>query len=395
LVENISKKDDCFMNDTRFYWIITLQKICEMPLELLAKDELKNSMPVEAKNEERKKYTHLELLARILCGISPFLELNANMPGTDIREREIALHLLRLARKSLDIATCPDCRDYMNFEEGAQPLVDAAFLAQAIIRAPKSLWEQIDPSVRKRLIEEMKKTRKIKPYYSNWLLFSAMIEAFMFFAGEEWDKTKVDLILKAVDGWYKGDGVYGDGPLFRWDYYNSFVIYPMLIDILKVLYSQDDKWKELETKVIERAQRYAVVLERLISPEGTFPIIGRSITYRTAVFHLLALLSLYRKLPSQLSPAQVRCGLTAVLKKVFEKKGVFDEKGWLRIGVAGAQPLLGEDYISTGSLYLCTTVFLPLGVPQSDPFWKDPCEDWTNKKVWEGLNVKPDKAIEY
>jgi len=395
LVENISKKDDCFMNDTRFYWIITLQKICEMPLELLAKDELKNSMPVEAKNEERKKYTHLELLARILCGISPFLELNANMPGTDIREREIALHLLRLARKSLDIATCPDCRDYMNFEEGAQPLVDAAFLAQAIIRAPKSLWEQIDPSVRKRLIEEMKKTRKIKPYYSNWLLFSAMIEAFMFFAGEEWDKTKVDLILKAVDGWYKGDGVYGDGPLFRWDYYNSFVIYPMLIDILKVLSSQDDKWKELETKVIERAQRYAVVLERLISPEGTFPIIGRSITYRTAVFHLLALLSLYRKLPSQLSPTQVRCGLTAVLKKVFEKKGVFDEKGWLRIGVAGAQPLLGEDYISTGSLYLCTTVFLPLGVPQSDPFWKDPCEDWTNKKVWEGLNVKPDKAIEH
>jgi len=121
------------MNNTRFYWILTLQKICEMPLELLAKDELKSSMPVEAKNEERKKYTHLELLARILCGISPFLELNANMPDTDIREREIALHLLRLARKSLDIATCPDCRDYMNFEEGAQPLVDAAFLAQAII----------------------------------------------------------------------------------------------------------------------------------------------------------------------------------------------------------------------------------------------------------------------
>ena len=249
--------------------------------------------------------------------------------------------------------------------------------------------------MRKRLIEEMKKTRKIKPYYSNWLLFSAMVEAFMFFAGEEWDGIKVDLILRAVDGWYKGDGVYGDGPLFRWDYYNSFVIYPMLIDIFRVLSSQDDKWKELETKVLERAQRYALVLERLISPEGTFPIIGRSITYRTAVFHLLALLSLYRKLPAQLSPAQVRCGLTAVLKKVFEKEGVFDEKGWLRIGVAGAQPLLGEDYISTGSLYLCTTVFLPLGLPQSDPFWKNPCEDWTNKKVWEGLNVRPDKAIEH
>ena len=35
-----------------------------------------------------------------------------------------------------------------------------------------------------------------------------------------------------MNTWYKGDGVYGDGPPFHWDYYNSFVIQPMLLNIL-------------------------------------------------------------------------------------------------------------------------------------------------------------------
>jgi len=133
----------------------------------------------------------------------------------------------------------------MNFKEGRQPLVDAAFLVEAILRAPKVLWENLDVSTKKRLIRELKVTRKIEPYFSNWLLFSAMVEIFFFFAGEEWDSTKVDLILKNVESWYKGDGAYGDGPFFRWDYYNSFVIYPMMIDVLRILSEEKTEWKEL------------------------------------------------------------------------------------------------------------------------------------------------------
>ena len=30
---------------------------------------------------------------------------------------------------------------------------------------------------------------------------------------------------------FKGDAVYGDGDHFHWDYYNSFVIQPMLVDM--------------------------------------------------------------------------------------------------------------------------------------------------------------------
>jgi len=234
------------MTDVRRYWLSLLQKICEMPLELCASDRLKESMPVEGKkSEERRKFTYLELLGRILCGISPFLELNRESPSTDPEERKIATRLSEFAVKSLDVATNPNCKDYMNFKEGRQPLVDAAFLVEAILRAPKVLWENLDVSTKKRLIRELKATRKIEPYFSNWLLFSAMVEIFFFFAGEEWDSTKVDLILKNVESWYKGDGAYGDGPFFRWDYYNSFVIYPMMIDVLRILSEEKTEWKEL------------------------------------------------------------------------------------------------------------------------------------------------------
>ena len=54
---------------------------------------------------------------------------------------------------------------------------------------------------------------------------------------------------------------------------------------------------------------------------------------------------------------------------------------------------MSEDYINTGSQYLCCAVFLPLGLPASDPFWSAPDQDWTNKKAWSGIDVGADKAL--
>ena len=50
---------------------------------------------------------------------------------------------------------------------------------------------------------------------------------------------RVDYALRQHDQWYKGDGAYGDGPTFHWDYYNSFVIHPMLLDVLDVVRRRD------------------------------------------------------------------------------------------------------------------------------------------------------------
>ena len=131
----------------------------------------------------------------------------------------------------------------------------------------------------------------------------------------------------------------------------------------------------------------------MISPEGTFPAVGRSITYRFGAFHLLAQMSLMRQLPAELVPAQVRGALTAVIRRMTEAPGTFDREGWLTVGFCGHQPGLAEGYISTGSLYLCAVGLLPLGLPPEDEFWSGAPSDWTAKKMWSGQDMKPDHAL--
>ncbi len=121
------------------------------------------------------------------------------------------------------------------------------------------------------MIAALKATRTRKPVYSNWLLFSAMIETFLYRVGEDWDQMRVDYAIRSHENWYIGDGVYGDGPDYHADYYNSFVIQPMLVDILDAVHALDPEWAAIRERALLRAFRYASQLERLIAPDGTYP----------------------------------------------------------------------------------------------------------------------------
>jgi hypothetical protein len=244
------------------------------------------------------------------------------------------------------------------------------------------------------LLDGLRQTRRIRPGYCNWLLFSGMVEtALAVFGAEDWDRMRIDYALREHENFYCGDGIYGDGPSLHFDYYNSFVIHPMLVEIIAQVGDRED-WAKFREPVLKRARRYAEILERMISPEGAFPPVGRSIAYRTACFQLLADMALRKQLPEEVSPAQTREALNAVIMRMLKAPGTFDVDGWLQIGFCGAQPNVGERYISTGSLYLCSTVFLPLGLPASDPFWSAPPEPWTAVKAWAGQAFPINHAIE-
>lgn len=376
------------MSVDRKYWVDTLVRIAHPVLDALAESRLVIDMPVESNGGDRTDYAYLEALGRTLAGIAPWLE---HGPRSG-EEGESRARMAELARRAIGVATDPASPDYMNFTQGGQPVVDAAFLANAVLRAPHELYELLDEKAKDNLKSALLATRIIRPVFSNWLLFSAIIEAALARMGlETWDRMRVDYAVRQHDQWYMGDGAYGDGPDFHWDYYNSFVIQPMLVDILDALGDQFDDWKAIRIRVLGRATRYAAVLERMISPEGTFPPIGRSLAYRFGAFQHLSLMALREELPVEVEPAQVRCALTAVIQRQIQMPGTFDDAGWLRIGFAGSQPEIGEAYISTGSLYLCTTVFLALGLSPEADFWQGKAE-WTSRKVWSGGVVNLDKA---
>jgi hypothetical protein len=377
----------------RAYWVKTMTTMVDPVLSNLSNHTLKKHMPVETTKEGssrgREKVSHLEALGRTVCGIAPWLEL-ASEPGKEGQLREKYLQLTLSAIKNAVDSTSAD---FIGFTVDRQNLVDAAFLAEGFLRAPVKLWGGLDKQTQELIIKSMKATRIFKPNESNWLLFSATIEAFLFRFTGTCNFEVIDYALTRFDEWYKGDAWYGDGKAFHFDYYNSLVIHPMLYDVLFQIRTHAPDYQQKFDLVTARLSRHADQLERLISPEGTYPVIGRSLAYRFGVFHALSQSALLKTLPEHTSPAQVRSALTAVIKRQISRKGTYDKQGFLKLGFAGHQPELAETYISTGSLYLCTAVFLPLGLPATDTFWQGESTPWTSKKAWEGMPVQIDHSI--
>jgi hypothetical protein len=374
----------------RAVWIGLLRRLADPVLTNLAGESLKLRMPVEqASGAGRQTVSHLEAIGRLAAGLAPWIEL----PADDSDEGRLRGRYADLARRAIGRAVDPASKDFLNFTSERQPLVDAAFLAQGVLRAPRALRESLDAVTARHLVAALESTRPIQPGFNNWLLFSATVEAALARLGAPWDRLRVDYALRQHDQWYKGDGAYGDGPAFHWDYYNSFVIHPMLVDVLDVVRDEMPAWKELAARVDLRARRYAAVQERLVAPDGSFPPIGRSLAYRCGAFQSLAQMALRRALPEEVTPAQARGALTAVIRRTLEAPGTFDGDGWLRIGFCGHQPGVGERYISTGSLYLCSAAFLPLGLEAADPFWSAPAAPWTSARAWTGQPFPIDHAL--
>ena len=379
----------------REQWLRWVERVSEPVLVALSERELRKRMPVEAKaglHEQRAVGTHLEAFGRLLMGLAPWLELEPS-PGESEQETAIRKRYRGYAREAIASSVDPQSPDFMRWGDSAQTVVDASFLALALLRAPKQLLATMDERTRTNMIAAMVKERRILTGLNNWVLFSAMDEALLFKLGAEWDRMRVAYALNELQSWYVGDGTYGDGPHFHADNYNSYVMQPYLLMLMQVLGDEEKPWAAMRDSIHARATRYAAIQERIIGPDGSFPVLGRSITYRAGAFHLLADASLRGMLPEHVLPAQVRSALAAVQARTLDAPGTFDAQGWLQIGLAGHQPGLGEDYISTGSLYLCSAAWLPLGLPPTHPFWAAPAEPWTQKKVWAGADTPADHAI--
>ena len=378
----------------RSYWANTLYKIAYPVVHNLAEETLKKNMPLEQGpdyNLSVKKVTYLEAVGRTMAGLAPWLAL----PDDNTPEGKMRKQMRDELLKGLAHAVDPASADYLNFRTEAQPIVDAAYVAQAFIRAPQALWDPLDAVTKKRFIEEFKSLRTRKGSYNNWLLFAGITEGFLMKIGEQYDPARIDYSLRKMSEWYVGDGWYSDGPHFSMDYYDSYVIHSMLTDLLAITVEKKFSQQSDYDMALKRMVRYAEFLERVISPEGTYPAFGRSITYRTAAFQALGQIALMEKLPGYILPAQVRCALTKVMHNMYDGKQNFDANGWLVLGFNGSQPMIADVYTSTGSLYICTIGFLPLGLPAGNRFWTDPAADWTSKKAWSGQPVKKDYKVEY
>lgn len=374
-------------NENRAYWVDLLYKMAAPVLSNMAEGNLQKNMIVEVSpnwDGRNKGVTYMETFGRLMAGIAPWLSLPDDETDEGMKRKQLRDWALKSYRNAVD----PESPDYLLWRGHGQALVDAAYIAESFLRGYDALWEPLDDTTKSRYIEEFSQLRRVDPPYTNWLLFSSTIEGLLAKAGAQYDEYRVNSAIRKVEEWYTGDGWYADGPEFAFDYYSSYVFHPMYLETLQAL--KDSKaytrihYSNYYNRALRRAQKYSIVLERLISPEGTFPVFGRSIPYRMATMQPLALMAWYEKLPAGLTNGQVRSALTAVMHRMFDDKENFNEGGFLTIGFAGRQPNIADWYTNNGSLYMTSLSFLPLGLPATHPFWTDAQQPWTSQKAWSG-----------
>ncbi|WP_037488484.1 DUF2264 domain-containing protein [Sphingomonas phyllosphaerae] len=339
---------------------------------------------------------YLEAFGRLIDGIAPWLAL----PDDASEEGRLRATLRTQALQSYTHAVDPRSPDYLLWRGHGQALVDSAYFTSALLRAPDALWKPLDAKTKARIVEEIKGLRRISPPYQNWLLFAAMNEAFLFAIGEDWDPMRVDLTIKKMLEWYVGDGWYGDGQRFHYDYYNSYVIQPMLVQILARLAAGKPSFNNLRpaeelARAVKREQRYAEHLERMIAPDGSYAAIGRSLTYRTAVHQPLGHLAWRGQLPDTLPPGQVRAATMAAQRRVFADPSNFNADGFLTIGFARHQPTLGDVYSNAGSMYIASESLIALGLPADHAYWTAAPQPWTMRRAFDGQDFRKDYAVDY
>lgn len=394
---NVSaKKKTEKVKSDRELWAGILYQMAAPVLSNMREGKLQENMLVELSptwDGRDKRVTYMECFGRLMAGLAPWLSL----PDDDTAEGKQRKQLREWALKSYAQSVDPESKDYLLWRKEGQPLVDAAYIAESFLRGYDALWVPLDDLTKQRYIAEFQQLRRVDPPYTNWLLFSSTVECFLKKAGAQTDYYRITSALRKVDEWYVGDGWYSDGEDFAFDYYNSFVIHPMYVECLEVMTNggKQNIWNVKGgnfPNALKRMQRFGMILERFVSPEGTFPVFGRSITYRTGVLQPLALLSLRGWLPKELPAGQVRAAMTAVIQRMFGDNRNFNAEGYLTLGFNGSQPNISDWYTNNGSLYLASLAFLPLGLPADAPFWTDAPQPWTSKKAWGGEDFPKDHA---
>ncbi len=383
------KKQEKVMTD-REYWCQQAYKMAQPVLENMAKGELQKNMQLEVSpnwDGRNKKVAYMETFGRLMAGIAPWLSL----PDDDTPEGAQRKQLRQWALAAYKNAVDPESPDYLAWRGHGQALVDAAYVAESLIRGYDALWMPLDEVTKQRYLEEFKQLRRVEPPYTNWFLFSSTIESFIAkaFGTKEYDDFRVMMPIRKTEEWYVGDGWYADGPVFAFDYYTSYVFHAMYLETLQNMIDAKQNGTRLDYKKyydreLKRAQKFSIVLERFISPEGTFPVIGRSTPYRLAALQPLALLAWYQKLPSDLSNGQVRAALTKTMHRMFDQQNNYNEGGFLTIGFCGSQPGTADWYTNNGSLYMTSLSFMPLGLPADHDFWTCEPQPWTQVKAWGG-----------
>ena len=319
-------------------------------------------MPVEqAAGANRQNVTHLEALGRLLAGHRAVARTAGGRHGRRTAPRaNTRTSRAAPSRRAVD----PASPDFLNFTRERQPLVDAAFLAQALLRAPRALRDALerdhDDAADRRARVDARDLAGLQQ-------LAAVLGDGRSRAAQRSAPTGIGCASTTRCA-STTSGTRGTAPT---------ATARRSTGTTTTASSSTRCCSTCSTRAGDEMPAWKEIVARAsTSARAATPPCSNGSSRRTAASRRSAARSpiaaarstcsrqaaLRRALPDGVSPAQVRGALTAVIRRTLEAPDTFDADGWLRIGFCGHQPGVGETYISTGSLYLCSVAFLPLGL---------------------------------
>jgi len=253
-----------------------------------------------------------------------------------------------------------------------QPIVEAANLAFGLAVSRTQVWDRLDEKLREQTADWLAHHATKHGSDNNWLLFTAVIEAFLRSVGYDVPGGHAQADVERVESWYLGDGWYNDGPISintghgnRVDHYNSWVIQTFLWQWYELTEQPAERREKFLARLGEFADSYAL----LFAADGSPLHQGRSLTYRQAV------------LGGLWAAAIAGVGGEAAGATRRLASGVLRHFTDLGVGAQGA-PTLGRTeaeflpmcqvYSGPGSPYFAGMGFLGLAAPADHPLWTEP-----------------------
>ena len=269
-----------------------------------------------------------------------------------------------LYRRGLVNGFDPAHVEYIGSASGRdQRLVELAVIGFALRLCPEIFWEPLDARGKSILAGYLLKARQFEYVDNNWRFFRVLVDLGLKHVGVPHDEHLTESYLDELDGFYIGDGWYRDGNWRQLDHYGPFAMhfYGLIYAALA------EPGNERAARFRERAQLFAQDFRHWFADDGACLCYGRSMTYRFAMASFWGALAFA---DIEALPWGTIKGYYLRHLRWWAGKPIAHRDGILSVGYCYPNLLMSESYISAGSPYWAFKVFLPLALPESDPFWQ-------------------------
>ncbi|WP_244409259.1 DUF2264 domain-containing protein [Streptomyces albofaciens] len=246
-----------------------------------------------------------------------------------------------------------------------QAIVESASIALGLRLTRPWLWDTLDEGVRARAVDWLLPALDPPPIDNNWWLFGLTVGGFLLDAGIETERAQasVDRALERVEGWYRGEGWYSDGPNRSFDHYNGWALH-----FYPVLHAHLSGDRALLDTYGERLHAHLDGYRRMFDANGAPMPFGRSLTYRFATLAAPWLGALTGHTP--LSPGATR-RLTSGALRHFLDRGAVTAEGLLPLGWYGPYAPMLQGYSGPASPYWASKGLAGLLLPAGHPVWAE------------------------